>query len=117
MLPDLSLPSLNDAGGSVLGQRDAYEFANKVYSDSEFDWILGTILGRNSRNSVASLIDGIDYDVSNTFTLSPFDLPNMGVSTIRNEDFYLALDYGPHGGKFSRQNQIYGISIYTCQLN
>ena len=111
MLPDLSLPSLNDAGGSVTGQRDVYEFANKVYNDSLFDWVLKIILDKHPRNSMESLIDGVEYDNSTNFVLGPISLPNMGISTIRNDDFCLVLDYGSHGGKYNNNYYLFVLLI------
>ena len=97
MLPDLSLPSINDGDTNVLAQRQSYEFANKIYNDTIFDWIMDKILSQGPRNGFQSLIFGSDIDVDH-FQLESIDLANVGVSTLRHNDFYTLMDYGQHGG-------------------
>ena len=55
------------------------------------------ILKKGGRNGFESLIFGSEANAGK-FLPGSVDLTNMGVSTLRQDDFYLIMDYGPHGG-------------------
>lgn len=89
----------------------SYEFANTVWNDTTFPWLLnealktsnrlGKFSGVNTinRNTFEALIYGSNYsDFLQDFQLDSVDYAQMGVSVLRYSDSYILMDYGPHGG-------------------
>ncbi|MFZ6028751.1 MAG: heparinase II/III domain-containing protein [Chloroflexota bacterium] len=111
-MPDLSLPPFNDSGSiNLANYRDLYESAYQRYGET---WLAAPLLTR-SRGREALL-----WGAQHLPSAAAFETPSMlflesGYAVLRNNEgeypFYLALDFGPHGGGHGHYDKLGFVSF------
>ena len=85
----------------MLGDLAYYEYANTIYDEVIFDYMLNVIITHgSSRTAFESLIFGSNYS-NDSIAIGSYELSDMGVGVLRYDDSFLLMDYGPHGGTSS----------------
>jgi len=114
-MPNGRLPAFNDTGsGGSIWRATQYEYGYAHYRDTRYM----KVLARSSRKDWVALLYGAPLPAKAADTPAESrNFPSSGIAVLRSgsgdDAFYLALDYGPHGGGHGHPDKL-GFVTYGC---
>lgn len=118
LMPDNTAPRLNDCimGQEVLSQSDIYEFAFRLYGNSEYADALHVIYQHKSRDNLDALLYGEESLPAPQGSFPPsksFNDPGIGLTVMRDASRQRALliKHTPYGGEHDHYDRL-GIVLF-----
>lgn len=110
LLPDMSLPKVNDCvdGQEKLSHSDIYEFAWHYYGKAQYGQLLSFLYHTTPRHNLDALFYGIPLpDQKLPVPLNHEHNPGAGFTLIRNAPGRaICLKYGPYGGEHDHYDRL-----------